>query len=150
MKKNFTIQLKASFLLVVFSLNIICWGCPAGLCMCGKQEATAENKSVCKEHKCMPVTDCCHKKITARKNSTSKGCRKTPCNDNIVNFSKIDKNCTQHFSPINNIFFTTFISSFSNIDVLKTFDAEVSIKNYLQKYHPPIPDIRVAIRSFQI
>ena len=150
MKKNYAIQLKASFLLVIFSLNIICWGCPMGLCICGKSEMAIENKPVCKEHKCMAETGCCHKEVSTKKNNASKSQGKRHCNDNIVNFSKVDKNCSQDFSAINHIFFTAFISSFSNIDVLKTFDAELSDKNYLQNYHPPIPDIRIAIRSFQI
>ena len=73
------------------------------------------------------------------------------CNDEVVKFSQVDKSAPQSVKAgANPIFFTAFISSFYSIDLLGAFQPPVTGKYFLRGYHPPIPDIRIAIQSFQI
>lgn len=71
------------------------------------------------------------------------------CNDKVVKITQLDKTLPQFLSAISPVFFTTFISSFYNIDPLFT-SQNVSNKYFVRSHHPPIRDIRIAIQSFQI
>ncbi len=73
------------------------------------------------------------------------------CNDKVTQFAQLDKALSPSLSfVINPVFVTAFISSFSNIDVFFFSQASPDIKYFVRSYHPPIPDIRIAIQSFQI
>ena len=72
------------------------------------------------------------------------------CNDKVINFLTLDKN----LAPNTNIAISTpefipFLSNFFGIDIFKP--SLVSRQKYIVRFfHPPPPDIRVLIRSFQI
>ncbi len=152
MKNNIIIQAKASFLILLLTVNIICWDCPMGFCTCGNFNRSVENKSVTKEQHYTHKKDCCSKEETQpRTNTASKGQNSDACNQNIIKFSKIDKFCSTAYVGGNHIFIAAFISSFYNIDCLTTPGVNINILSCcLRNHHPPIPDIRIAIHSFQI
>lgn len=72
------------------------------------------------------------------------------CNDQVVKLSQLDKSVPGSSSTINPIFFIAFLSLFYNSDILFHSLEPPGIKYYVRSHHPPIPDIRIAIQSFQI
>lgn len=73
------------------------------------------------------------------------------CNDNVMKFVQTDKS----LSPLVDFSshpacVTLSVPSFCNIDLLATSRAKVNSRYFARSYHPPIPDIRIAIQSFQI
>lgn len=72
------------------------------------------------------------------------------CNDGVMKFQKVDKNIATSFSLNSILFFTSLIPSFYSIDNLSGNNHIYKIKYVFQQHHPPIPDIRIAIQSFQI
>ena len=126
MERNRSIQLKAALLLVVFALNTL-----VGFAY-----------SLGHSH---------HYDQGANHDHNSKTGKNNCCNDQVVKFAQIDKSTPQSLNAgISPIFFTVFISSFYNIDLLLTSQTQISSKYFLRSYHPPISDIRIAIQSFQI
>jgi hypothetical protein len=71
------------------------------------------------------------------------------CNDDIMNVNQPDKAYTK-FVLFNALFFTAFFSDFLSNNILAVSQATPSIKYFVRSYHPPIPDIRIVIQSFQI
>lgn len=72
------------------------------------------------------------------------------CNDEVMKFQQVDKNIATSISLINPLFFTSFLASFYNIDYFFP-NTRISDNTYYDRtHHPPIPDIRIAIQSFQI
>ncbi len=159
MKSILTIQLKAAFLLIVFSLNmVIGLACAFGIDMGynskhhhDDDEATeaaihvhADGK---KHHHHNEAGNHHHKAVTHKSSDGKDNC----CDDQVTKFSLLDKSVPHSLnSAVNPIFFTAFISSFYNIDILVASQITKSTKYFVRSYHPPIPDIRIAIQSFQI
>lgn len=149
MNRKKSIQLKAAILLTVFSLNtVIGFACAVGLDMgfnSHHHEESAievtENHHHDKSHH-HDEADIHHH----QSNSDKDNC----CNDGVMKFQQIDKNIATSFSLINPLFFTSFLTSFYNIDILSSKNRISEIKYFDRSHHPPIPDIRIAIQSFQI
>ena len=142
-KKNMSIQLKAAFLMIVFSMNmIIGFACAIGIDMFFNTSHHEETEITAGEGS--------HHHDEADKDHKSKDSKDNCCNDQVIKFSRVDKSLSHGFAGLSAIFFTTLVSSFYNIDILHTFKASANIKYFVLGYHPPIPDIRIAIRSFQI
>lgn len=141
MSKFTSIQIKAFILLFVFSLNtLISFACSFGIDMDFNSKRHHNEGNVAVAHH--DEADNHHK---------SKDNKDNCCNDNVINFAKVDKSVPQtSYSGINSLFFTAFISSFYNVDVLATFKVTINIKYFVRSYHPPISDIRIAIQSFQV
>lgn len=72
------------------------------------------------------------------------------CNGKVRSFQQLDKAVPNFISFVHPVFFTAFISSYYNINILARPDIIKNIKPFVRSYHPPIPDIRIAIQSFQI
>ena len=72
------------------------------------------------------------------------------CTDEVINFQQIDKSIPNSVSIIHPVFFTAFVAVYYNIDLLSNTDFVRDIKPFVRSYHPPIPDIRIAIQSFLI
>ncbi len=72
------------------------------------------------------------------------------CNDKVTKFEQLDKSVPNSLNIINPIFFVALVSSFYNIDVLFASQLAPNVKQFVRSYHPPIPNIRIAIQSFQI
>ena len=72
------------------------------------------------------------------------------CNDDVLKLFKTDKTVPQFaklISPVLNIAFHPF---YYIINIPYPQQVSISNKYYVRGHHPPIPDIRIAIQSFQI
>lgn len=150
MKTNRSIQLKAVLLLLVFGLNtVVGFACAMGLDMSFNsthhhgEEATAVHVHADgkKHHHEKPAHN--HEK---KHKEEKGGC----CNDSVIKFSQADKSVPQSNSIVNPAFFTASIASYYYIDITYPSQVSGSTKYFVRSYHPPIPDIRIAIQSFQI
>lgn len=168
MTKRKSIQIKAAFFAVVFGLNpVIGFACSLDIDMGfnsrlhagfeteavvhihkdGKKHIHYEEKH---EHK-KPHSHDNHKKAHSHsgdKKSHSekeKGC----CTDEVKKFVELDKSLPQALKIIHPDFLITFFDVYYNAD-LPPNDIVKNIKQFVRSYHPPIPDIRIAIQSFQI
>lgn len=72
------------------------------------------------------------------------------CHDKVTQLAQLDKSVPQTLTGFNPVFLTTLVSAYYNIDVFSTSQVSPDIKYFVRSYHPPIPDIRLAIQSFQI
>ena len=143
MKRNMFAQVKAAFLLIVFSMNmIIGFACAIGIDMWFNTSHHEETEMMAQETS--------HHHDKGDKHHKSTGCKDNCCNDHVIKFSRFDKSCAQRFAGLNAIFNATLISSFYNINVLPTSKSSADIKYFVRSHHPPIADIRIAIQSFQI
>ena len=157
MNKNISIQLKAAFLIIVFSLNtIIGFACAIGIDMGFNSthhhneeatEVTIHIHADGKKHEHHNKTEKHHEEEINhdKANNNKDNC----CHDKVIKITQVDKSIPQSLTAINPVFFTTFIPSFYNTDPLFTSQSR-SIKYFVRNYHPPILDIRIAIQSFQI
>lgn len=148
MKKNKSIQIKAAILLIVFSLNtVIGFACAVGMDMGFNSHhhgevaiEVSQNHHHDKSHH--------HDKadVSQKKANDNDNC----CNDEVMKFQKVDKNIATSFSLNSPIFFTPFLATFYNSQILSSNKKISAIKYFVRRHQPPIPDIRIAIQSFQI
>jgi hypothetical protein len=149
MNRKKSIQLKAAFLLIAFSLNtVIGFACAVGLDMGFNshhhQENAIETEGIPHHDKSNHHDDAdVHHHQT---NNDKDNC----CNDGAMKFQKVDKALSSSVTLINPVFFTSFLASFYNIHILSSSNKTAEIKYFVRSHHPPIPDIRIAIQSFQI
>ena len=154
-----SIQLKAAFLITVFSLNtLVGFACAIGIDMGFNSTHHADEVTIevsvhthadGKKHVHHNEKAKAHHDTESKQKSKSndQGC----CNDKVMKFNEADKSASQSLSAgINPVFNTTFIVSFYNSKIFFTSYQGSGNKYVLLNYHPPIPDIRVAIQSFQI
>ena|ERR1017187_1336877 len=142
MKRNKSIQLKAAFLLIVFSMNmIIGFACAVGIDMGFNshhhEESAIESEAIHHHH---------DNNVENHQTKNKDNC----CNEEVMQFQKIDKALASSINVINPVSFTSYVSSFYNTDILSPSTPISDIKYFVRSHHPPIPDIRIAIRSFQI
>lgn len=156
MNQNISIQIKAAFLIIVFSLNtMIGFACAIGIDMGfnkthHEEETTEDVVHIHKDgKKHVHYNEAGKHHDETSNHHKAKDGKDNCCNDKVIKITQLDKFIPQSLSAINPVFFTIFISSFYNIDLLFTSQS-VSIKYFVRSHHPPIPDIRIAIQSFQI
>jgi hypothetical protein len=151
MKRKFSIQLKAAFLVIVFSLNmVIGFACGMGLDM-GFNHKHHHDGDETVIQKNSHHQDKSHHREEADNDHQKSNDKDNCCNDGVMKFAQVDKSLPQASNfPVNPLFFTAFVSSYYNIDALLISQPAKSIKYFLLSYHPPITDIRIAIQSFQI
>jgi hypothetical protein len=157
MKRKISIQLKAAFLMIVFSLNtIIGFACAVGMDMGFNtsnhhdEEATEISVHVHadgKKHIHHGATKHHNKPDNDHK---SKGGKDNCCHEKVIQFAQLDKTVPQSPGVMNPIFFITFASAFYNSEILFPSQVTPNIKYFVRSYHPPISDIRIAIHSFRI
>ncbi len=161
MKSILTIQLKAAFLIIVFSMNtVIGFACAVGIDMGFNSKHHHEfetkeavhihgdgKKHIHPEQKESRSASHHHDEVNNLDNegNDSDNC----CNDKVTKFEQIDKAIPQSLA-LNPILFTAFISSFYNIDILVASQVTKSTKYFVRSHHPPIPDILIAIQRFQV
>lgn len=144
---NLSIQLKAAFLLLTFSLStVVGFACAIGIDM--GFNTTHHHVGEVKVHIHKDGKKHVHKNDHNNKHGQSK--KDDCCNDKVVKISQEDKTVSQSFNIVHPIFFTAFICSYYNSEFLYTNRVDKNIKYFVRNYHPPISDIRIAIRSFQI
>ena len=154
MNRNKSNQLKACFLLIVFSLStVVGFACSVGLDMGFNSHhheeiaiEVSENHHHDKSHH-HDDADIHHHQTNNDKDDC---CNNNCCNKGVMKFQQVDKNIATSFSLINTLFFTSFVAAFYNIDILSSNNNISTIKYFVRRHHPPIPDIRIAIQSFQI
>ena len=152
MKKIKSIQVKAGFLLIAFSLNtIIGFACAVGLDM-GYNSHHHHDEEVTEVAVHIHADGKQHHHYKSANSNLHKKTKDTDdcCNGDVTKIAQQDKIIAPSISIINPIFFTTLISSFYNIDILLSNGADSHIKYFIRTHHPPIQDIRIAIHSFQI
>ena len=158
MKKIKTIQIIATVLMIVFSLNtIIGFACAVGLDMgfnSSHHEKEAADISIHihadgKQHRHHNEVKNHHEDADNHLHKTIND-KDNCCHDRATKIAQQDKAIAPSISITSPFFFTTLISSFYNIDILLSNGADSHIKYFIQSHHPPIPDIRIAIQSFQI
>lgn len=151
MKKSLSIQLKAAFLLLVFSLNtIIGFACSIGIDMGFNSTHHCKEETAVKKG-AYHHDAASHHNDEAENHHKSKGGKDNCCNDKVTKFSQLDKTVPQSSNAaINPVFFTAFVSSFYTIDLLAALKDKPGIKQFVRSSPPIIPDIRIAIQSFQI
>lgn len=154
MKKIKSIQLKSALLLTVLSLNtIIGFACAVGLDMGFNSHHHQQNVSEVqvhqdgKHHHNNKAKEHYDENIKDHHHSNDKD---NCCNDGVMKFQQVDKNIAVSFSLINPVFLNAFLTSFYNIDILSSNNRISAIKYFVRRHQPPIPDIRIAIQSFQI
>ena len=72
------------------------------------------------------------------------------CTDKVKEFQQVTKYVHKIVTIVRPVFFTAFPAPYYNINVLPHTDIVRDIKSFVRSYHPPIPDIRIAVQSFQI
>jgi hypothetical protein len=146
MNKMRSIQLKAAFLLVIFSLNIqVGFACALGADM-GFNSAHHQEAAVPKVH----VHADGKKHHHGSTKHSHKGGKDDCCNDWVIKISQADKAIPQNAGILSPVFFTATIGAFYNIHVFYPSQVYISNKYFVRGNHPPISDIRIAIQSFQI
>ena len=72
------------------------------------------------------------------------------CNDSVIKFQSLDKSLGSNANAsINHPVFVTIITNFYSTDIFNS--TKVPAQKHLRPFfHPPPPDIRILIQSFQI
>ena len=161
MKIKISKQFKAAFLIIIFSMNtVIGFACAVGIDMEFNSshhlhEGTAIENLVYthadgKKHIHQEAAKD-HDEKDNDHHEKSKDSKDNCCNEKVIKFNEIDKSASQTLAAtITPLFFAVFIASFYSNDISYTSYINTSIKYFVRSYHPPISDIRIAIRSFQI
>jgi hypothetical protein len=158
MKLIKSIQLKAAFLLIVFSLNtIIGFACAVGMNMGfnsnhhqeGVTDIPMHVHADGKQHQYHNEVKNHHEEASSRLQKETND-EDNCCHDKVMQIAQQDKAIAPPICITNPTFFTAFISSFYDIEILLSTGADSHIKYFVQGHHPPIPDIRIAIQSLQI
>lgn len=137
MHNKFTIQLKAAFLLVVFSLNsIMGFGCSIGLKL-------GYNRS----HHTETVDHC---GVMQTQTPDSPVQDEDCCKDEVVKFTLLDKSVCTTIKVDAPAQFTLDVATAYFLEAWNAQHVSTS-HYYVRSDHPPIStDIRIAIQSFQI
>lgn len=153
----------AAFLLTVFSLNtVVGFACSLGVDMGfnskhlhaektteavvhihrdGKKHVHFEEKENHQNKSHPHAQDKDHHKTKEGKDNC--------CNDKVLRFEQLDKSVPHSVTIIHPVFLVAFVDAFY-IVALPSPGVTKDIKQFVRSYHPPIPDIRIAIQSFQI
>jgi len=141
-------RFKAILLLTVFLLNtVVGFACAVGLDMSFNSTHHHEHE----ETEVIETKGSHHHAGVNHHHHHQKKEKDNCCNDNVIKLVQTDKSLSpvQDFN-ITPAFFIVFVSTFYNIDILASFRAKANSRYLVRSYHPPIPDIRIAIQSFQI
>jgi hypothetical protein len=153
-----SIQIKAAFLALVFALNpVIGFACSINIDMGFNARHHEETEAVVHIHKDGKEHIHYEKKQDHQKSHSNHSDKKAHsdeksndcCTDQVKKFEELDKSVPHSLTIVHPIFLLSFIDAYYNID-LPSEDIVSNIKQFVRNYHPPIPDIRIAIRSFQV
>jgi hypothetical protein len=158
MKRRKSKQFKAAFLMIVFSLNtVIGFACAVGIDMGFNsthhhdEEATEISVHIHANGKKHIHHEAAKHHDEVNNDHHKSSGKDNCCNNKVIKFNEADKSASHSLNAsISPVFFATFTVSFYNVNILYTSYINTSIKYFVRSYHPPIPDIRVEIQSFQI
>ncbi len=130
MYKALSIQFKILLLLCVFSFNMVVgFACAIGVDMRFNTRHHHEGAEHKHSHK-----------------DTQDDC----CNNKVLKISQADKEITPTTKLLSPAFFISFIAVYYNINISYPSQGNTSTKYFVRGHHPPIPDVRISIQSFQI
>lgn len=72
------------------------------------------------------------------------------CSHGVTSYNLLDKSVAEQVTIVHPVFGTAFLAAYYYIDLFQPQYAPKNIRAFAQSYHPPIPDIRIAIQSFLI
>lgn len=147
MKRNTSIKIKALFLLTVFALNtVVGFACAMGVDMgFNTEHHNNESKPTVHVHKDGKAHQ--HNKKTEKDNHNKKG---NCCNDQVLKFQNLDKTLKQSTKSLAVApDYSIKISAVYGLEIYKA-SSKPTLKYIIPLSHPPPPDIRVLIQSFQI
>ena len=159
MRQQIKYKIISAFLLTVFALNtVVGFACSVGLDMGynskhhdsdGATEAIVHIHKDGKKHIHQEKKENKSHKHNQSRNHHSDEKKDDCCGDEVVKFVQLDKTVPASKNIIHPILLTAFFDNFSSV-VLPSLDIVKDIKQFVRSYHPPINDIRILIRSFQI
>jgi hypothetical protein len=162
-----TIQIKAAFLLFVFSLStLVSFACAAGLKMGFNQdhhkvllqssiseESGSKHNHASRGHNLVAnglgKDELAHhgKNNAQATESTKDDC----CRDEAAKFEKCDKRTPQPIIySFQALFITLAVNSYFKSDALVSILTKPDNRYFIRNHHPPIADTRIAIQSFLI
>ena len=151
MQKDISIKLKAALLLIVFSMNtVVGFACAMGVDMGynnSHHEAEATEVAVHvhadgkkHHHDKKPVANHHDKKDASKKDDC--------CTNEVMQFQQLDKSLAAKVG-IDIPVFVAISTAYFGINIFET--VKLPAQKYTARYfHPPPPDIRIAIQRFQI
>mgnify|MGYP000954285553 CR=1 FL=1 len=149
MNKALSIQLKAAFLLIIFSLNMfVGFACAVGVDMDMGFNTTHHHEEATEVHDHADGKK--HHHEEAEHKHSHKDGKDDCCNHKVVKLSQVDKAVPQTAKLLSPVFFTAFVATYYNINISYPSQVSTSNKYFVRGHHPPIPNIRIAIQSFQI
>lgn len=149
MNHHLSIQIKALLLLLVFGLNtIVGFACAMGVNMGFNTNHHDELAAGIHVHKDGKKHH--HKKKSHSHSQKQENKKDHCCNDSVTKVSQADKSVPRAITCIHPVFFTAFTASYYNIAILYPSQVSGTTRYFTRSYHPPIPDIRIAIQSFQL
>ncbi len=72
------------------------------------------------------------------------------CSNGVTSFNLSNKMVPHQVQLVHPFFFTAFTATWFNSGIFPYNNVTKNIKPFVRSHHPPIPDIRIAIQSFQI
>ena len=151
MKRNISIKLKAAFLIIVFGMNtIIGFACAIGLNMAYNVH---HHESEEMEQQDAMHSPSMHHGETSKPghhhpaNESSKG---DCCSHSVKDLTLLSKTVPNQINIVQPVFFTAFVGAYVNADIFSYANVVRNLHLFVRSHHPPIPDIRIAIQSFQI
>lgn len=144
MKRKRSIRFKAAFLLTVFSLNIVVgFACSVGFDMGFNSHHHHDEETATTS-----VTEHHHEK--AGHKHSHKNSKDNCCNDKVLKISQTEKAIPQTAKLLSPVFFTSFVATYYNINLLYPVEATLTKKYSELGNEPPGSEIRILIQSFQI
>lgn len=148
----------AAFLLVGFSINTLMgFACSVGVDMGYNSRHHAHTDATVADrahegkhdHHAVTTTPHSHKQKVAEQEqpcSSKDDC----CGDTVRKFEQLDKSVPKPPGLVHPVFLTTFVAAYYHLPLFLQEGVVKDIRQFVRSYHPPIPDIRLAIQSFQI
>lgn len=148
MNKALSIQLKAAFLLIIFSLNMMVgFACAVGVDMGFNTKHHHEEEAI-EVHVHADGEKHLHENHEHKHTDSEK--KDDCCNDKVLKISQTDKAVPQAAKLLNPVFFTAFVAVYYDLNTAYFSQVFTSTRYFVRGHHPPISDIRIAIQSFQI
>ena len=147
MNQSLYIKLKAAFLLITFSLNVfVGFACAVGADM--GFNAGHHDEEATEVHS-QTHADKQHHEEAEHKHSHKDG-KDDCCNDKVLKIGQSDKVVPQVAKMLAPVFSAKYLAVSYNANLRYPSQVNTANKYFVRGHHPPIPDIRIAIRSFQI
>ncbi len=139
--------------MLVFSLNtLLGFACSLGLKMGYNEHHHEEEVFVPASHKDhhQHGSDQKHYQDKKLPHPNSKSNDDDCCSNGVTTFNLLSKTVPQPVSLVHPVFFVAFKAIWFDTSILSYTNVLKDIKPFVRTHHPPIPDIRIAIQSFQI